>query len=107
VNVDDELQVLVVAPRTFEDAPEEGELRRGEGGLSWLLVIDSNLMLPLPQAPDQLMGAATPAADLYALGCTLLFLISSQWPGAFPRQGMKIIYKWVCVPSWCMYEHIA
>jgi len=36
---------------------------------------------------------ATPASDLYALGGTLLYLVSGQPPGAFPQARMRINYK--------------
>lgn len=44
-------------------------------------------------APEQFRGAATPASDLYALGGTLLYLVSGQPPFAFPQERMQIAYK--------------
>eukprot|EP00775_Hariotina_reticulata_P004132 gene4130-4379_t len=44
-------------------------------------------------APEQFRGQATPASDLYALGATLLYLVSGQPPGAFPQQRMRIAYR--------------
>lgn len=44
-------------------------------------------------APEQFTGQATPASDLYALGGTLLYLVSGQPPGAFPQARMRINYK--------------
>lgn len=41
-------------------------------------------------APEQFRGAAQPASDLYALGATLLFLLSGQPPFAFPQERMRI-----------------
>lgn len=44
-------------------------------------------------APEQFRGAAAPASDLYALGGTLLYLISGQPPAAFPQEGMSVVWK--------------
>ncbi|KIZ02988.1 serine/threonine protein kinase, partial [Monoraphidium neglectum] len=44
-------------------------------------------------APEQFRGAATPASDLYALGGTLLYLVSGQPPYAFPQERMRVAYK--------------
>jgi hypothetical protein len=38
-------------------------------------------------------GSAVPASDLYALGGTLLYLVSGQPPFAFPQERMRIGYK--------------
>jgi serine/threonine protein kinase len=44
-------------------------------------------------APEQFRGAAAPASDLYALGGTLLYLVSGQPPAAFPQQGMSVVWQ--------------
>ncbi|KAI8466261.1 MAG: kinase-like domain-containing protein [Monoraphidium minutum] len=44
-------------------------------------------------APEQFRGGATPASDLYALGGTLLYLVSGQPPFAFPQERMRIAYR--------------
>ncbi|KAK9809971.1 hypothetical protein WJX72_002794 [[Myrmecia] bisecta] len=44
-------------------------------------------------APEQFRGTAKPASDLYALGGTLLFLLSGQPPSAFPQERMRIEYQ--------------
>jgi serine/threonine-protein kinase len=38
-------------------------------------------------APEQQQGQATPASDLYALGSTLIYLLTGQEPSLFYRQG--------------------
>ncbi len=42
---------------------------------------------------EQLMGRASPASDLYALGMTLIYLLSHTEPQDFPLKNMKIMYK--------------
>eukprot|EP00879_Flechtneria_rotunda_P010283 GHRR01010750.1.p1 GENE.GHRR01010750.1~~GHRR01010750.1.p1 ORF type:complete len:629 (+),score=211.09 GHRR01010750.1:70-1956(+) len=44
-------------------------------------------------APEQFTGQASPSSDLYALGGTLLYLVSGQPPAAFPQQRMRIAYR--------------
>jgi len=44
-------------------------------------------------APEQFRGAAQPASDLYALGGTLLYLLSGQAPFAFPQERMRIEWR--------------
>lgn len=44
-------------------------------------------------APEQFTGMASPASDLYALGATLLFLVSGLGPGQFPQQRMRIAWR--------------
>uniref|UniRef100_A0A7S0RK56 non-specific serine/threonine protein kinase n=1 Tax=Chlamydomonas leiostraca TaxID=1034604 RepID=A0A7S0RK56_9CHLO len=44
-------------------------------------------------APEQFRGGAQPASDLYALGATLLFLLSGQPPFAFPQERMRINWR--------------
>jgi len=44
-------------------------------------------------APEQFRGAAQPASDLYALGGTLLFLLSGQPPSAFPQARLRIDFS--------------
>ncbi len=43
--------------------------------------------------PEQLYGKATPAVDLYALGATILFMLSGKEPQDFPLRKMKLNYK--------------
>lgn len=40
-------------------------------------------------APEQLRGAARPASDLFALGGTLLYLLSGEEPSSFPQRRLK------------------
>jgi serine/threonine protein kinase len=42
---------------------------------------------------EQMMGRACAASDLYALGMTLIYLLSHMNPENFPLKNMKIMYK--------------
>jgi len=42
---------------------------------------------------EQMMGKASMASDMYALGMTLIFLLSHTNPEDFPIKNMKIMYK--------------
>ncbi|GIL85278.1 hypothetical protein Vretimale_10750 [Volvox reticuliferus] len=44
-------------------------------------------------APEQFRGAAEPSSDLYALGATLLYLLTGQSPSAFPQERMRINWR--------------
>lgn len=44
-------------------------------------------------APEQFRGTAEPASDLYALGATLLYLMTGQPPSAFPQERMRINWR--------------
>lgn len=44
-------------------------------------------------APEQFRGAAQPASDLYALGGTLLYLLSGKPPNAFPQDRLHIDFS--------------
>ncbi|DBA82766.1 hypothetical protein WJX77_011526 [Trebouxia sp. C0004] len=44
-------------------------------------------------APEQFRGAAQPASDLYALGGTLLYLLSGKPPSAFPQDRLHIDFS--------------
>uniref|UniRef100_A0A061QWW9 non-specific serine/threonine protein kinase n=1 Tax=Tetraselmis sp. GSL018 TaxID=582737 RepID=A0A061QWW9_9CHLO len=44
-------------------------------------------------APEQFRGAAQPSSDLYALGGTLLFLLSGQPPSSFPQARLRIDFE--------------
>lgn len=44
-------------------------------------------------APEQLRGQATPASDLYSLGCTLLFLLARKPPGALPQKRLRVSFR--------------
>jgi serine/threonine protein kinase len=41
-------------------------------------------------APEQVVGDAGPAADLYALGATLLYALGRRDPASLPREGLKL-----------------
>ncbi|DBA99977.1 TPA: Protein kinase, variant 2 [Trebouxia sp. C0004] len=44
-------------------------------------------------APEQLRGSARPASDLFALGGTLLYLLSGEPPSAFPQRRLKVDFS--------------
>eukprot|EP00850_Spirogloea_muscicola_P004998 SM000022S07212 [mRNA] locus=s22:493953:499216:- [translate_table: standard] len=44
-------------------------------------------------APEQFQNRAVPQSDLYALGGTLLFLLSGRPPSAFPQRRLKVDFR--------------
>lgn len=44
-------------------------------------------------APEQLMGRATASSDLYALGMTLVWLVTRQEPESLPVSKMKVVWQ--------------
>ncbi|PZD74238.1 Serine/threonine-protein kinase F [Acaryochloris thomasi RCC1774] len=44
-------------------------------------------------APEQLQGQAYGATDLYALGATLLFLLTHICPGDLPQKRLKLLFR--------------
>lgn len=44
-------------------------------------------------APEQLLGQAEPATDLYGLGTTLLFLLTHRHPADLPQKRLKIDFR--------------
>ncbi|NER51420.1 MAG: protein kinase [Symploca sp. SIO1A3] len=44
-------------------------------------------------APEQFRGQAVPATDLYALGATLLFLMTHRCPSDLPQERLKINFR--------------
>ena len=44
-------------------------------------------------APEQLMGRAEPASDLYGFGATLLHLATGRHPGELPTQGLELDFR--------------
>ncbi|KAL0051028.1 hypothetical protein WJX82_000878 [Trebouxia sp. C0006] len=44
-------------------------------------------------APEQLRGSAKPASDLFALGGTLLYLLSGEPPSAYPQRRLKVDFS--------------
>ncbi|MEW5312551.1 MAG: hypothetical protein WDW38_004178 [Sanguina aurantia] len=44
-------------------------------------------------APEQFRGAAQPASDLYALGATLLYVLSGRNPFEFPQERMQLSWR--------------
>lgn len=43
-------------------------------------------------APEQSLGQAVPASDLYGLGATLIHLVTGRSPAELPRQGLQIAF---------------
>jgi serine/threonine protein kinase len=43
--------------------------------------------------PEQLVGRALPASDLYGLGMTLIYLLTGQNPADLPREGMQVQFQ--------------
>lgn len=44
-------------------------------------------------APEQFIGQAVPATDLYGLGATLLFILTHRSPADFPTEGLKLEFR--------------
>jgi ankyrin repeat protein len=44
-------------------------------------------------APEQFIGQAVPATDLYGLGATLLFLLTHRSPAELPTDGLKLDFR--------------
>ena len=44
-------------------------------------------------APEQMHGVASPAADIYGLACTLLFLLTGTAPNELPRRRLHIDFR--------------
>lgn len=44
-------------------------------------------------APEQFRGQAVPASDLYALGATLLYVLTHQDPADFPQKRLKLEFR--------------
>ena len=44
-------------------------------------------------APEQFLGQAVPATDLYALGATVLFLLTHRSPADLPTERLKISFR--------------
>ena len=43
--------------------------------------------------PEQFSDQCVPASDLYALGATLVHLLTGRYPSDLPRKGMKLLYR--------------
>lgn len=43
--------------------------------------------------PEQFGGQTTPASDLYALGATLIYLVTGQHPDQLPQREMRILFE--------------
>lgn len=50
-------------------------------------------------APEQLHGDATPASDVYALGATVLALLTRTPPSELPRRGLRFDYAALDLPA--------
>jgi serine/threonine protein kinase len=43
--------------------------------------------------PEQFGGNTTPASDIYALGATLIYLVTGQHPAELPQREMRILFE--------------
>lgn len=43
--------------------------------------------------PEQFGGRATPGSDLYSLGATLIYLVTSQHPADLPQTDLRIEFE--------------
>ncbi|MGB1701127.1 MAG: protein kinase domain-containing protein [Nannocystaceae bacterium] len=78
VMVDDEGRAMLVdfgAVRSLSHQPGQAQTVLGTPGY---------------MAPEQAMGEATPASDLYGLGATLAHVLTHQHPSQLPREGLRI-----------------
>ena len=64
--------------RTLTQGPEGGSTVVGTHGY---------------MAPEQLMGRAEPASDLYGFGATLVHLATGRHPGELPTQGLELDFR--------------
>jgi hypothetical protein len=81
-----------VKPSNILIAPDEelhlldfGSVQAAAAGRSTITVVGTFGFMP----PEQFGGVAEPASDLYALGATLLFLLTGRDPSTLPRKSLR------------------
>jgi Protein kinase domain/Immunity protein Imm1 len=81
-----------VKPSNILIAPDEelhlldfGSVQAVAAGRSTITVVGTFGFMP----PEQFGGVAEPASDLYALGATLLFLLTGRDPSTLPRKSLR------------------
>jgi eukaryotic-like serine/threonine-protein kinase len=62
-----------------------GSVQAAAAGRSTITVVGTFGFMP----PEQFGGVAEPASDLYALGATLLFLLTGRDPSTLPRKSLR------------------
>ena len=67
-------------------AVHQSGLRSGHGSLTVLGTVGY-------MAPEQGMGAPVPASDLYALGATVIHVLSHCHPADLPRRGLRLDFR--------------
>ena len=105
------LEVLVylhgrTPPVVHRDIKPSNLVRRPDGGVSLIdfgalqqvrrseLTVGSTIIgTPGFVAPEQMMGRALPASDLYSLGATLVQLLSGRNPSQLPSRGQRIDFR--------------
>jgi eukaryotic-like serine/threonine-protein kinase len=81
-----------VKPSNILIAPDEevylldfGSVQAAAAGRSTITVVGTFGFMP----PEQFGGIAEPSSDLYALGATLLFLLTGRDPSTLPRKSLR------------------
>ncbi|KAA6430082.1 MAG: serine threonine kinase [Trebouxia sp. A1-2] len=72
-----------------------GGIQQGSSNVADSEVMDTGTLVGTYgyMAPEQLRGSARPASDLFALGGTLLYLLSGEPPSAFPQRRLKVDFS--------------
>lgn len=78
-----------------------GGIQQGDKDIADSEVMDTGTLVGTYgyMAPEQLRGSARPASDLFALGATLLHLLSGEPPSSFPQRRLNIDFSRVNMSS--------